>query len=150
MDAVQNQSFILITNKFLCKIGTINSDLCSFCKSEPESITHLMWDCRITQNIINQFSQHCISNHKNFAPDKLSFLFCILSSKSVPENNIIVTFKQYLYRSRCLDKVPSFNFLLFDLKRLYATAEYISFKTNKHDEFLRLWHDWSFLKSFRP
>ena len=38
-------NFILYTNTKLHKIGYITDDKCSFCKSEPETLLHLLFNC---------------------------------------------------------------------------------------------------------
>ena len=35
----------LAVNKLLPQIGIVDSNLCSFCKSEKEDIQHFFWDC---------------------------------------------------------------------------------------------------------
>lgn len=40
---------ILATNTFLCKIGTTNTNLCSFCKIYPETLCHLFWECEYVE-----------------------------------------------------------------------------------------------------
>ena len=137
---------VLVTNKFLHKIGLIDSNTCTFCKSEPETITHLMWDCISTQSLIIQFTQHCERNNKTITVDKLTFLFGLFSSESVAENNILTVLKQYLYRMRCLKNMPSLNALLFDLSRLLLATDLIYRKNNKYNSFLHLWGEWLFLK----
>ena len=37
------------TNDFLLKIGKKETDSCSFCAGSPETLTHLFWQCRLTQ-----------------------------------------------------------------------------------------------------
>ena len=38
-------NFILYTNTKLHKIGSITDDKCSFCKSKPETLLHLLFNC---------------------------------------------------------------------------------------------------------
>ena len=48
---------ILATNLFLYKIKYINSDKCSFCKLEPESMEHLFYECQLVQEFWNSVCQ---------------------------------------------------------------------------------------------
>ena len=43
---------IVVTNKFLFKIGKTESQLCTFCQTEIESIYHLFWDCIFVKQLI--------------------------------------------------------------------------------------------------
>ena len=43
----------LATNTFLSKIGIKDTDKCSFCGDEPESIVHLFWSCQKTSSFWN-------------------------------------------------------------------------------------------------
>ena len=52
---------ILPTNDFLCKIGIVESDKCTFCSLEKESIKHLMWSC----DKISEFWKEVIKWLKN-------------------------------------------------------------------------------------
>ena len=42
---------ILATNRLLFKMKISNYDLCTFCTSASESISHLFWDCTIIKNL---------------------------------------------------------------------------------------------------
>ena len=46
---------ILGTNSYLFKIRYINSDVCSFCSREKETIKHLFWDCIYINPLIGEF-----------------------------------------------------------------------------------------------
>ena len=47
----------LATNSFLKKIGIKESDLCTFCKTEAESLIHLFWSCGVTSIFWQEFKQ---------------------------------------------------------------------------------------------
>jgi len=46
---------ILFTNTKLFKIGFITEDKCSFCKSESETLSHLLFDCIKTNSFWRDF-----------------------------------------------------------------------------------------------
>ena len=45
----------LATNDFLKKIGLKQSDICTFCEIEIESIIHLFWSCSVTSSFWRDF-----------------------------------------------------------------------------------------------
>ena len=49
--------YILTTNVYAKKIGITNSDVCSFCKEEKETIIHILWECHKVNFIINSLEQ---------------------------------------------------------------------------------------------
>ena len=46
---------ILFTNKKLCKIGYIQDDKCSLCKTDSESLFHIFFECRHTKQFWKEF-----------------------------------------------------------------------------------------------
>ena len=42
---------------FKCKLSETNK--CSFCKTQVETVNHLFWDCAVTQRFWNQVFQRC-------------------------------------------------------------------------------------------
>ena len=55
---------ILATNSFLKKIGITQSDLCTFCKTEVESLIHLFWSCRVPSIFWQEFKQWITTNYE--------------------------------------------------------------------------------------
>ena len=47
----------LATNDFLKKIGIKENDMCTFCRSEVESLIHLFWSCNVTSRFWQSFKQ---------------------------------------------------------------------------------------------
>ena len=55
----------LATNSFLKKIGVKESDWCTFCKTETESLIHLFWSCGVTSIFWQEFKQWITTNFEN-------------------------------------------------------------------------------------
>ena len=49
---------VLFTNTKLYKIGFVASDLCTFCKTEPESLTHLFYRCFYSRQFWDAFESY--------------------------------------------------------------------------------------------
>ena len=54
--------YILVTNKYLKKINVVDDPNCTFCKDEVETIEHLLWNCDITQNFLEEIDHWLLSN----------------------------------------------------------------------------------------
>ena len=55
----------LTTNDFLKKIGLKQSDICTFCELEIESIIHLFWSCSVTSSFWKDFKGWITDNLDN-------------------------------------------------------------------------------------
>lgn len=44
---------ILPTNTFLCRIGLVDDNKCTFCKKEEATMKHLMWSCEYVSKLWN-------------------------------------------------------------------------------------------------
>ena len=52
----------LATNDFLKKIGIKENDMCTFCRSEVESLIYLFWSCNVTSRFWQSFKQWLITD----------------------------------------------------------------------------------------
>ena len=50
---------ILSTNSFLQKIKLKDTNTCTICRSETETIEHILWDCEIVQALQDDFVTFC-------------------------------------------------------------------------------------------
>ena len=57
---------ILFTNTKLFKIGFVTEDKCSFCKSQSETLSHLLFDCKKTRSLWRDFEFYFYSLSKEF------------------------------------------------------------------------------------
>ena len=97
---------ILPTNYFLFKIGLIDTDICSFCKVNRETVKHLMWECNVTKDFWNNLSTWMNTvlniffnvNYQNICLGLFNEDFDFF------KNIIILLAKRYIYRCRVEEK----------------------------------------------
>lgn len=88
-------------NIFLCKIGIININLCSFCKIYLEILCYFFWECEFVENI---WENVLIWFKEQFGIDIFLNKVDVLLGKYYKYYNIfnliICIIKKYIYRSR--------------------------------------------------
>ena len=93
----------LVTNSWLFKCKIITSDLCYFCKLEPETIEHLFWNCTHIQNLLtfikNKLSPY-IAWQTIFTCRNL-ILGTMEGDKVFLTNHVFMIIKRYIYITRC-------------------------------------------------
>ena len=88
----------IITNCHLKRYGIKETNLCTFCNREPETIDHLFWECAKVLSLWKWLTQ----NMSNFNPEKQSAILNVVrDNPKVVENCITLITKQYIYRVRC-------------------------------------------------
>ena len=135
---------ILTTNRSVSKFKPNQCELCTFCKSNSETIEHVMWQCRYVQTFFNDLTNllriKCV-HLTNFRFSAMLVIFGV-------EHNIItdgvmdlvvLLAKAYIYRSKTIQTVPtlsSFKYILYSRylieKNTYATK-------NQDNEFMKRW-----------
>ena len=106
----------LATNSFLKKIGIKQSDLCTFCKTEAESLIHLFWSCGVTAIFWQEFKQWITTNYENvisnFSPATVLGFKPFLISKKTRHSCLIARY--YIWICKSQEKTLSLeNFLTF-------------------------------------
>lgn len=129
---------IIPTNNFLFKIHLKDSKYCTFCKTEEETIEHLFFDCSVSYNFWSLF-RGCVKNfYVDFELDKEKTL---LGSKSYSLflNLLILITKNYIYKCKLREKLPSIIELKFIIKHYQQLEEYIAVKNSKQAILERYW-----------
>ena len=93
-------SVLFIVYDFLTKIGISDSALCSFCKLETETLSHLFFDF----NLVNKFwldAQYNVIKEENFVNlNKDLVFFGDVKNMNSPLNFFILHIKYYIYCCR--------------------------------------------------
>jgi len=139
----------LLLNKQLNKMKIIESDLCTFCKLEPETPEHLFTECKHTCTFWEEFLKwwHTKFND-NTQLQEVDILFGIFSRDNymydILLNQCLIVAKQSIYNCRCIDIHPSFDFFWKKLKSIYTVEKQIAYQNKKVTQFERKWKNVSF------
>ena len=99
----------IATNDFLCKIGIKQTDSCSFCEEQKETLVHLFWTCRYTQNFWKSMFEWMSQNFKdleNVSPS-LSLCFGLIDDvKDLLFHHLLLIARHNIYTCRLGNKLP--------------------------------------------
>ena len=129
---------IVVTNEKLFRFGMAESDKCSFCQTEVESIEHLIFSCKIS----SVFWKHVLSwqRDKNIVVENLKEEDIIFVKFDVGDdfllvNHILLLGKHYIYSQKCQKGIPSLQGFIAKTRRVYNIELHIARKRstlNKH------------------
>ena len=135
---------ILGTNLLLHKIDNNTDYKCTFCKREPETIEHLLWECELVKKLLNDFDIFTTANNIPFTYNKITFLFGLYSENKHfrVDSYIILCIKYYIYKTRCQNKTLSLCALKQYLKSAYETRKHLSITKGTYTIFSLQWQIW--------
>ncbi len=130
-----------MTNVKLYKWKIVDSDMCTFCNTEPETYIHLFWECHVAKQIWNQIVSWCKNKaNRNITPSLKKIMLCKLSTNRLDcVNSICLITLQYIYGCRCLKKLPNFAQLKSKISDEQNVEKYIATKNNKLDKHRKKW-----------
>ena len=126
------------TNKFLYKIHYVNSNLCTFCKNEVETVDHLFFDCSITKNFVNAFFD-CLKNVYQDLDFKKADFFLGIPGGGVLLNLLLVIAKNFIFKCKLEEKLPQIVGLKNKIKNVYTLEHFVAKKNHREEFFLALW-----------
>ena len=133
-------NFILYTNTKLYKIGYITDDKCSFCKFEPETLLHLLFNCVYSKLFWKDFEFYFYSLSKEFVHLSLQdVLIGIITSECPLLNYFLLIAKLFLWDCRRSQILPSLAGFKRKIKIKFETEKYICTKNNTLDKFIKKW-----------
>ena len=124
----------LALNDYLYNIGIVDSNRCTFCFLEKETILHTFFDCYEVKNLWLQLYTWLKSN--NILLPTLSADTIILGLPDKSFDIIILATKYYIYLCRCLKQNLSLTGLKAYLRNIYVIERNIAqknFKMSAHD-----------------
>lgn len=136
---------ILATNDFLYKCKIKQNNLCTFCKTLPETIEHLFWYCELVQAFWDKI-EAWVTDNSNYSLiiHKHSAIFGITLNKvfNKPVNYMLMLTKYYIYKCRIHNKPLILKLWQLEVKNFIVTEKMIAIKNNYYDKFVREWGNW--------
>ena len=130
---------ILVTNSFLAKINKIDSELCTYCKEQPEKIHHLFLTCPKVRLFWQELRTWLHTFVKiDLSLDDRNILFSF-SGKNKLVNYIYVLAKFYIYQNKFISRNISIQGFINLLKKKMLSEKYISFIKNRLSNFFKKW-----------
>lgn len=132
---------ILVTNKLLNQMKIRNDALCTLCRADNETITHLLWSCCKTQQFIkdmtgwlNTYNIHC----------NLTEEFFIFGLQREQRVDIVLQFillyaKYYIYLARCKNQNLYIRVFQMKLEVMYRVHRQIALANQEEDTFVKDW-----------
>ena len=102
-----------------------NSQVCSFCKDEPERIIHLYWSCKHVQSFWSSFF-HWINetSDSEISYNREDILFGKFEGPKII-NLIICLGKYHIYRRRLMKSLPCLELFKIECSHYYKIEKYI-------------------------
>ena len=137
---------ILGTNSFLFKIKKLDSNLCTFCNSQEETLIHLFCSCAATISFWTAVASWInYKTKRNIILDHETFLFGKTDFKCKAANLILLICRFHIYKMKMSKNKPSFLVFKTELKNYYAMEKFISTCNNKLASFYYKWDHYSVL-----
>ena len=129
---------ILVTNTFLYKIKKKDSNRCSYCNQEPETITHLLFHCKNVLDFWNTLKTW-LQRTTNITL-QIDLKKIIFSYPAQPLVSYFITAAKYfVYKSKFFTKNLSIKSFENFLKQKFLNEMYIAKINKTYDKFLGKW-----------
>ena len=137
---------ILYTNSKLYKIGYSQHDLCTFCKSYPETLNHPLYNCSCSKAFWGDFELFWFSGtQKTINLTQQDFIVGVLSRSCPLLNYFLLVARIYLWdcrRNQIRPNINGFNKAKILIK--YETESYIGRVNKKMVFFKEKWANFQF------
>ena len=129
------------TNIVLEKMKISETDLCTFCKKEKETIIHLFCQC----DFVKTFWENVLSwinSEQDIIDTFLPFeiIFGLTKEKKNHTLNILIILAKYhIYKQKLNNVKPTIDLFKADVKYYHNIEKYIYKKNYKEEDFIRRW-----------
>jgi len=135
---------ITALNPYLFKCHLSDTELCTFCNSERESIEHFFWTCPISNFIWSSIDKWLSENGFYFPLSQINAFFGI-SNPVLPHeilaNKLFVLCKCYLYACKYSNQIPSITGIKYYLRHKYYIEKNSVQFGNVFHNFYSIWGD---------
>lgn len=125
---------ILTTNLFLCRIKLKDTSLCTFCKEEEESLSHILCKCPFVKcfwnNVMDWLKKKCVHIFNLVLTDQLIIFGCNDRTKTDPVFDLLLLLgKYFIYKCKCMGIKPHITAFKSEIKQRYR-IEKITYHNN--------------------
>jgi hypothetical protein len=120
---------ILVTNSILNRMRVMDSNMCTFCNREKDTILHYLWDCAHVQlfwkDFVKCLQDHCMNcDRLVLNPALVLFGNDNKSKTDVGFRHILLVAKFFIYKCRIRKIKPSVAQFLIELSLSYKIEQY--------------------------
>ena len=132
----------VVTNQYLKFCGITDSELCTFCQKEPETLVHLFCECPHIENIwlrVNSYAQKLFPRDQfSFSRENLIFNRVAKDPKHVI-NFMVLAIKSKIYTQRCLKQIPEVTQMFNFVNECKSIEKYNAMASGKMMLFIQKW-----------
>ena len=140
---------ILFLNTRLAKIGRIQSDLCSFRQTSPETLEHFFYRCSFSTEFWTKFEKFWLTvAREQIKLDYINIILGILDQRSNLLNYFIILGKLYLWNCRKNKQIPLFLPFEDVVKRKYEIEKLIASQSISNLKYFQA--KWSLVSNNNP
>ena len=136
---------IIVTNSILYSMRVVDSNKCSFCHDERDTVLHYLCECQHVKIFWNEFvkifKEKCIHCERLTLTPTL-ILFGKDKNTKTDEcfDDILLRAKFYIYKCRINKIVPNIQiFVNYELKTFYKIDKYVHYLEMNTEKFYRKW-----------
>ena len=131
----------LTTNYIRSKWNKDVTNKCTFCKDKPETILHLLWECKVVYPIWSKVERICnyFFNIKLVMSKEMCILNNYVGKNKKIVNTIIATMKQWLYAQKCFEIKPDFAKFMEKLSYWYEIDLCHAIETGTRHKCIERW-----------
>ena len=123
-------------------MGKVDSNLCSFCDKEVETLDHLFWGCAYTSQFILDVELKFLNDQFVFSKEDIFFGF--QNDKCHPYNFLILHLKYYIFNKKRQKALPDleeffykFQFALQVERYIYYNPQNITQRKNNYSNLIK-------------
>ena len=131
---------ILFTNELLYKLKLVQSDLCSFCHIQCETIVHLFCECTLSNNIWSELEKWILlKTGFKIEFKRENILFGFQGQNNQALNCLSFVVKRTLYRNKVQNKIPYFSQFKSSITTYYKHEKLIADSKCRSENFKKKW-----------
>ena len=131
----------LATGEWLYRVGITNSNVCTFCNCDKETVEHLFIKCDIKKTFWEKYSEwryNASRKPENLTTENI-MLGISISELPVEENLCLIYAKYFIYGCKYREQKPSFSNFIKYLESKHNVEMYIAKKNNQIEEHRKRW-----------